>query len=138
MSSKEPHQKRDAPSTYGSVLPLVEEELRVAKREAVTGRVLVRTVTDTTEELVRQDLRGERVDVEVVPIGTLVEPGAEPPQVRSEGNVTILPILEEVLIVEKRLFIKEELRITRHSTTEAIETPVTLRKQRAVGRTPEQ
>lgn len=34
-------------------IPLVEEEVRVAKREVVTGRVRVRTVVDTTEELVR-------------------------------------------------------------------------------------
>ena len=42
------------------------------------------------------------------------------------------PVLEEVLVVEKRLLLKEELRITRHATTEVAELPVTVRKQRAV------
>ena len=46
--------------------------------------------------------------------------------------MTVVPILEEVLIVEKRLLLKEEVRITRHSTTDVVETPVTLRKQRAI------
>jgi uncharacterized protein (TIGR02271 family) len=132
MSSNEPEVKRDEVGTAETVLPLIEEELRVAKHEAVTGRVRVRTVNDTAEELVRQELQGERVDVERVPVDKLVEPGAEPPQVRTEGNVTILPIMEEVLVVEKRLLIKEELRITRHPTTEIAEIPVTVRKQRAV------
>jgi stress response protein YsnF len=40
--------------------------------------------------------------------------------------------MEEVLVVEKRLVLKEELRITRHETKEVAETPVTIRKQRAV------
>ena len=53
-------------------------------------------------------------------------------KVRTEGNVTILPVVEEVLVVERRLLIKEELRLIRHATKEVIETPVTLRKQRAV------
>ena len=110
----------------------MEEELRVSKREAVTGRVRVRTVTETLDEIVRQDLQGERIEVERVPVDTLVEPGAPVPQVRTEGDVTILPVLEEVLVVEKRLLLKEEVRISRHATTDVAEVPVTLRKQRAI------
>ena len=48
-----------------------------------------------------------------------------------KGDVTIVPILEEVLVVEKRLLLKEELRITRHRTTNVTEVAVPLRKQRA-------
>jgi uncharacterized protein (TIGR02271 family) len=114
------------------VLPLVEEELRVGQRKMVTGRVRVRTVTDVTEELVRHELQGERVQVERVPVDTLVEAGAAPPQIRTEGTVTIIPVLEEVVVVEKRLLLKEEVRITRHATHEVAELPVTVRKQRAV------
>lgn len=92
----------------------------------------VRTVTDAAEQVVRQELQGERIEVERVPVDILVEPGADSPRVRTEGDVTILPVLEEVLVVEKRLLIKEELRITRRATTEVAEIPVSLRKQRAV------
>jgi len=114
------------------VLPLVEEEATIGKREVVTGRVHVRTVTETTEEILTETLASERVEVERVQVNRYVEPGAAPPEPRVEGDTTILPVLEEVLVVEKRLLIKEELHITRHRTTEAVETPVTLRKQRAV------
>jgi stress response protein YsnF len=65
-------------------------------------------------------------------VGVLVEPGTQPPQIRTEGNVTILPILEEVLVIEKRLLVKEELRISRHATNEVADIPVAVRKQRAV------
>jgi stress response protein YsnF len=54
------------------------------------------------------------------------------PAIRTEGDVTILPIVEEVLVVEKRLVLKEELHIRRRVGSEAIEVPVTLRKQRAI------
>ena len=132
MTSNEPHLKQAAIGGADADLPIIEEQLQLDKREVVTGRVRVRTITDSSEELVRQELQGERVEVERVPINILVEPGAAPPQLRTEGNVTILPVVEEVLVVERRLLIKEELRLIRHATKEVIETPVTLRKQRAV------
>jgi stress response protein YsnF len=54
------------------------------------------------------------------------------PEVRTEDGVVIVPVLEEVLVVEKRLFLKEELHIRRSVTQEEVEVPITLRKQRAV------
>ena len=132
MTSNEPHPKQAAIGAADVDLPIIEEQLQLDKREVVTGRVRVRTITDSSEELLRQELQGERLEIVRVPLDVLVEPGAAPPQVRTEGNVTILPVVEEVLVVERRLLIKEELRLIRHATKEVIETPVTLRKQRAV------
>jgi stress response protein YsnF len=54
------------------------------------------------------------------------------PEIRTEGDVTIVPVLEEVVVVEKRLVLKEELHIRRSVKTETVEVPITLRKQRAV------
>lgn len=124
--------ERRVEADRAAALPLVEEQLSVTKREVVTGKVRVRTVTDTRQELVRQELRGEDIEVERLPVDRYVDEGAAPPQVRTEGDVTVVPIVEEVLVVEKRLLIKEELRIRRVATTELAEVPVTLRKQRAV------
>jgi stress response protein YsnF len=45
--------------------------------------------------------------------------------------VLVIPVLEEVLVVEKRLVLREELRIRRTSASEAVEVPVTLRRQHA-------
>jgi len=115
-----------------SVLPLVEETLKVSVRDAVSGRVRVSTPTDTIEEVVRQELHGTRADVERVPIDRTLDLGETPPGPRIEGDVTIIPIFEEVVIVEKRLVLKEELRIVRRTTSETIEVPVELRRQRAV------
>ena len=111
------------------VIPLVEETASVGKRQVVTGRVRVQTVTDTVEELARADLQTETVEVTRVPVDRVVETA---PEIRTEGDVTIVPVLEEVLVVEKRLVLKEELHIRRRVANEAVEVPVTLRRQRAV------
>ena len=47
-------------------------------------------------------------------------------------GVTIIPVLEEILVVEKRLVLKEEVHIRRSTAGEEVEVPVTLRRQRAV------
>jgi stress response protein YsnF len=44
----------------------------------------------------------------------------------------IVPVLEEILVVRRQLVLKEELHIQRRVETEAVQVPVTLRKQRAI------
>ena len=111
------------------IIPVVEETATVGKRQVVTGRVRVQTVTDTLEELAHADVQRETVEVTRVPVDKMVEAA---PEIRTEDDVTIVPVLEEVLVVEKRLVLKEELHIRRRVATEAVEVPVSLRKQRAV------
>ena len=128
MSAGVTMDRDDAPAT----IPLVEEKAVVSIREAVTGRVRVSAKTETFAEVVRQDLRGMRAEVVRMPINRALEPGETPPEPRTEGDVMIIPIFEEVIVVEKRLVLKEELHITQHLTTETVEVPVDLRRQRAV------
>jgi uncharacterized protein (TIGR02271 family) len=109
-------------------IPLVEEALVVDKQPVVTGRVRVATKTETVEEIAALSLAQQAVSVERVAVDREIE---QVPPVRTEGDVTIIPVVEEVMVVEKRLVLKEELRITRQTTSERVEVPVTLRKQRA-------
>ena len=55
-----------------------------------------------------------------------------PPPMRSEGEVTIIPVLEERLVISKRLVLKEEIHIKRRSSVETVQVPVSLRKQHAI------
>ncbi len=121
--------RSDARTVSEEVIPLAEETATVNKRQVVTGRVRVQTVTDTVEELAHADVQRETVEVTRVPIDRMVETA---PGIRTEGDVTIIPVVEEVLVVEKRLVLKEELHIRRRIEHETVEVPVTLRKQRAV------
>ena len=55
-------------------------------------------------------LFSEEADVRRVPVNRVI---TEIPQTRQEGDVTIVPVVEEVLVVEKRLLLKEEIHIER-------------------------
>jgi stress response protein YsnF len=110
-------------------IPLTAEELRVEKRSVVTGRVRVKTVVDSFEQIVKESLKTERLETTRVEIGKEID---SIPSVRTEGDTTVIPVVEEVLIVEKRLFLKEEIHVRRVVSNDQVEAPVTLRKQRAV------
>jgi uncharacterized protein (TIGR02271 family) len=118
-----------AASNDESVMRLAAEELSVDKAEVVTGRVRVSTVTHEHEELVDELLAHERVEVERTPVGEQI---ASMPEIRTEGDVTIIPIVEEVLVVERRLVLKEEVRVRRFHETERFQDHVMLRSHEAV------
>lgn len=108
---------------------LAAEELVVTKEKHETGRVRVSTVTRQHEELVDELLEREDIAVERVPIGKRIE---AIPAVREEADTIIVPIVEEVLVVERHLMLKEEVHIRRVRGTERHQERVTLRKQEAV------
>jgi len=109
-------------------VPIIQEEAHVLKREVGLEHVTVRTVAEDHEVVVRDQVRREAVEVTRIPVNREV---AEAPPIRTEGDVTIVPVVEERLVVEKRLFLVEELHLTRTATTQQIEMPTTLRRMRA-------
>ena len=117
----------DEPQT--EVIPLVQEDIVISKHEVETGRVRVRTEVQWHTEHARADLFRNHVEVERVPVGREIE--AVPP-VREDGDMVIIPVVEEVLVVEKRLVLKEEIRLKRTRTVEQIDEPVRLRVMEAV------
>jgi uncharacterized protein (TIGR02271 family) len=115
-----------AHSERETVIPLLQEELSVAKRVVETARVRVSRVTHDHQQLVDELLNHEKVEVERVPVDRPVD---AMPSIRQEGEVTIIPVVEEVLKVERCLVLKEEVHIRRVKTTERHQEQVTLRKQ---------
>ena len=111
------------------VVPLSEEQASIAKRRIVTGRVQVSRVTCEHEQLLEETLAREQVEVERTPIGKVVE---VPPSVREEGDTIIIPIVEEILVVERRLLLKEEVRVRRVRSSESHRERVMLRRQEAI------
>jgi uncharacterized protein (TIGR02271 family) len=111
------------------VVPLHAEEVSVAKRRMVTGQVKVGTVTRETEQLVEELLEHEHVEIERIAIGRQVD---KAPAVREEGDTLIIPILEEIVVVERRLLLKEEIRVRRTREKRPYQERVVIRKQEAV------
>ena len=110
-------------------IPIVEETLRVGTRTVETGRVRVRVVVDKTDHVFSEPLDRATVEVERVPINREVN---FIPEQRIEGDFTIIPVVEEVLVVKRQLVLVEEVRIRRVITTETVEQTVTERKMRAI------
>jgi uncharacterized protein (TIGR02271 family) len=106
------------------VIPLIQEDLSVTTRAVETGRVRVTTRTLEHTGLACADLYRENVHVEHVPIGREID--AAPP-IREEGDTIIVPVVEEIMVIEKRLVLREEVRITRVRSVEEFEEPVKLR-----------
>lgn len=93
-----------------TILPVMAETLDVQKRVMETGKVRVSKHVLEYDEIVDQALLEESVDVERVPVNRVVD---GPVPLRYEGDTMILSVLEETLVVEKKLVLKEEVRITR-------------------------
>lgn len=98
-----------------TVIPVTHEELQVDKRTVETGKgVRIHKTVQEQEQIVDQPLLQDELVVEHVPVGTMVDAGQQP-TMRHEGDTLVVPVFEEVLVVEKRLRLKEEVRITRRS-----------------------
>lgn len=115
-------------ATTDAVLPLYAEEIAVARRN-VERRVQVHVHTVTREHPVDELLTHERVEIERVAIGRPVD---AIPADREEGDTTVIPVVEEVVVVHRQLVLREELRIRRVRVTEHHRETVSLRAQEAV------
>lgn len=111
------------------VVPVVAEELLVSRQKVPLGGVRVRTKVEEHEVAVDEPAMRERIDVERVPINREID---RPASVRQEGDTTVVPLMEEVIHIEKRLMLREELRITKRRETAQEPQTVTLRRQVAV------
>lgn len=109
-------------------IPVVQEVLQVGKRWIDTGRgVRVHKTVSNTELRIDEPLMRQRLDIEHVSINAWVE--GPLPQQRQEGDTLVIPVLEEVLVVEKRLRLKEEIRITARNEQRTASEHVTLREE---------
>ncbi len=113
--------------TGEEVLRLHAEQLDIRRRVRQTGEVRVAIQTRSRDQDVDEQLTRHDVRVEHVAVDRFVE---DMPQIREEGETTIVPVVEEVLV--RRLFLKEEVRITRIATTHAHRETVALRYQEVV------
>lgn len=109
-------------------IPLVEERLTVTKQKRVTDRVRVSTMTETVDSLVPIDFADVEVDVVRVPVERIID---TVPDIVTEGDLTIIPVVEERVVVTRQLVLREEIHIRRTEHQETADIPVSIRRQRA-------
>ena len=110
-------------------VPVIEEELEVGKRRVEGDRVSVRTIPRERTEVVEQPLESMEVEIERIAIDREIDTA---PEIRNDGDTMIIPIVEERLVVEKRLFLREEVHVRRRRVVTQFRQNVTLRSQEVV------
>jgi uncharacterized protein (TIGR02271 family) len=116
----------NSPSPETRVIPVVEEVLDIRRRRVETGKVRITKLVHEHEEEVATPRVREEVLIERVTVNRVVEAPVSP---RQEGDTLIIPVLEEVVVTETRLVLKEELRITTRRIEEPAAQRVTLRRE---------
>lgn len=111
------------------VIPLCGEELSISKRRLATRRVHASVVTREQEVEVSETVERETVEIERIPVGRPLE---RSPETRMEGDTLVIPVVEEVLKIERQLVLKEEIRIRRVRASHTDHQRVKIRAQEVV------
>ena len=114
------------PDEPDDIYHVIQEQLGVSVERRLAGRVRVSVRTQTDESLVPVDLTQVDVAVERVPVNRAVDTA---PEVVTRGDVTIIPVVEERLVLTRQLYLREEIHIRRVERRETAEVPVETRKQ---------
>jgi uncharacterized protein (TIGR02271 family) len=116
----------DGARTGEYVFPVIEEQIEVGKRTVERERLRVSTHVSTRNEDVDVPLFHEELEVSRVAIDRVVESTEAP---RQEGDTMIVPVYHEVLVVEKRLILREEVHLKRVRREHHERRQVTLRRE---------
>jgi uncharacterized protein (TIGR02271 family) len=110
------------------VVPIVQEELHADAVPVQTGGVRVTKHIEGHDEILEQELRRGRVEVKRVKTDRVVD-GPQP--VQRLGNTLVVPVVSEVLHVEKRWVVTEEIHLTQIEEREAVQQTVTVNREQA-------
>lgn len=116
------------PEQVETVIPLYEETVSVGKRPVERGRVRVDVRVAEREQTLQQTLERRDVEVERVAINRVVESA---PETRREGDVLIIPVVEEEVVMVKRLVLREEIHIRERTTQRTEQFTVNVRSEKA-------
>jgi uncharacterized protein (TIGR02271 family) len=111
------------------VLPVLEERLEVSKREVETGRLRLQKRVREEEQTVDEPLLADEIIIERVPVNRLVD---RPAAARMEGDTTVIPLFEEQIVLQKRLVLREEVRVTRRRIEHRAAEVVTVRREEVI------
>jgi len=110
------------------VVPVIEEELDASTRAVRTGSVRIDKHVEKRIRKVEAPLIHENVEVRRVPVNRVVE---RAPKMQRNGDTVIIPVVEEELVVTKRLVLKEEIHLITHRTRDRSIQEVELNRESA-------
>lgn len=110
-------------------IQLVAETLHIDKVARTSGTVTVRTVVREESVKLTDSITRQHYETEHVPIGRVIEVA---PDIRTEGDLTIIPVIEERVRLVRELVLVEELHMRRVTTSEPVELTATRRVMEAI------
>lgn len=114
------------PNDY--VIPVVREEVHTDAVPVETGGVRVVKRVETHDEVVEREIRRGLVDVKRVAVN---QPVAGPLEPRREGKTLIVPVVSEVLRIEKQWVLTEEIHITQTEESQTVTETVPVNVEHA-------
>lgn len=117
---------RNESTDKGIVIPVVQEQLIIDKEVVETARVHIRTRVHEEEATVNLPVAAEHYEVRHVPVDKVYQVA---PPVRYEGDTLVVPVIEEIVVVEKRYKVVEELHLVKHTTSTPFMQQITLQKE---------
>ena len=126
MNKNDGGKNADAVSDHSEIrIPVIEEEVTVDKRKVARGTVRVHSIVREEEQFVRETLEHENVTIKRMPMEREID---TVPPVRTENDVTVVPVVEERLVVTRQLFLVEEIHLVKTLSKETVEIPVRLKR----------
>ncbi len=110
------------------VIPIVAEELHADAVPVETGGVRVTKHVEGHDEVLEQELRKGRVQIKRVKTHRIVD---GPQAVQHAGNTLIVPIVSEVLRIEKQWVVTEEIHLTQIEERETVQQKVRVNQESA-------
>ena len=110
---------------------LAEERLELGTKKVVDRRVRITRATRVDEKNITAELTQENADIKRFAKNEVLE-AQNIPQIRQEGDVTIIPIIEERVEIIKHYVLIEEIHIIKKRSTERHQEIITLRSQEII------
>ena len=110
MEQKSDFEERRTVEDGTIVIPVIAEQVIINKDVVDTAKVHIRKRVIEEQASLNIPLIQEAYQVEYIAVNKLVN---EVPPVRQEGDVTIIPVVREVLVIEKHYELVEEIHVIR-------------------------
>ena len=110
-----------------SSISVLREEVNVEKKIIEKGRVKISKVVKEDSEVLNLPTTSEQVKIKRVPVNEIVE--SVPAPLRYEGDTIIIPVLQEIIVTEKKLLLVEEIHVTKTLVSSEETKEITLRKE---------
>src|SRR5690606_17543666 len=131
ITTHQDHGQEGSPSSSEKpmVIPVMEEHLIVDKKMIETGKLQIQKTIIEEDIEIDIPLLKETNEIKKIPKNIYVD---SIPVVRQEGEVTIIPVVHEVLVVEKKLLLVEEIHVVKTVIETVEKNTVTIKKEHVV------